>query len=374
MESRPARSDSREAEANQNPLVVASASARNDPDDLCGVVLADRYRLMRFLGQGGMGSVYVAEHVALGKSVAIKVLGTRWARDVTSRDRFLIEARAASKIDHENVVDVFDYGITPNSSVFLAMELLRGEPLSELVAREGPLAWPRAKGIVLQVCRALHAAHDKGVLHRDIKPENCFRTKRGANRDFIKVFDFGLAKIIGSEDDPHSSLTKVGSLFGTPEYMSPEQARGKKVDARADVYSTGILVYELVTGQVPFTGDNFMDILTRQCGEAPAPPRAAAPNATISVELERVILRALQKDAGERFQSMRELAEAIAAVPTFGPTAVVPTRTTVTLPATPSVAGGLSTATRGAHVAVMASLSVAVLLLAIALAIVVLRG
>ena len=262
------RSDSSKAVVGPNPLLAAAA--RTDPDDLCGALLADRYRLLRILGQGGMGYVYLAQHVGLDKPIAVKVLGTRWARQPEFRDRFLVEVKATSKVRHENVIEVTDFGETPNGSVFMAMELLRGEALSELIAREGPLPWPRAKGIALQVCRALHAAHDKGVLHRDVKPENCFRMKRGANKDFIKMLDFGLAKIFGDELDPHSSLTRAGAIFGTPEYMSPEQARGKKCDGRTDVYAAGVLIYELVTGQVPFSGETFMDVLTKQCTEPPA--------------------------------------------------------------------------------------------------------
>jgi len=371
MELPPQRSDFAKPAAAMSPMLLAQAAASAaDPDDLCGAVLADRYRLLRILGHGGMGYVYLAEQVALGKPTAVKVLGTRWAKDVRFRDRFLVEARAASKIGHENVVEIYDYGITPNGSVFMAMELLAGEPLSELVAREGALPWPRAKRIALQVCRALHAAHDKGVLHRDIKPENCFRTKRGSNRDWIVVFDFGLAKIFGDEKDPQSSLTKVGSLFGTPEYMSPEQARGKPVDGRADIYSVGILLCELVSGQVPFAGDNVMDILTRVVTEAPPPPRALAPHAEISADLEAVILRAIEKDPSRRYQSMRELAEAIAAVATVGarasrPASVGAVATGVSV--VPHIATRASTTTHLPYVIAIAALSVVVLLLSIAL-------
>ena len=368
MEYPPPRSDSSKAVIAHNPLLIAPSRA--DPDDLCGVVLADRYQLLRILGQGGMGYVYLAQHVTIDKLMAVKVLGTRWARQLEFRDRFLIEAKASSKIGHENVVEIHDFGTTPNDSVFFAMELLRGEALSELLAREGGLAWPRAKGIALQVCRALHAAHDKGVLHRDVKPENCFRMKRGANRDFIKVFDFGLAKIFGDENDPHRSLTRAGAVFGTPEYMSPEQARGKGVDARSDVYATGILLYELVTGQVPFTGETFMDVLTKQVSDEPPPPRAMAPHLDIPADLEAVVLRALRKDKAERFQSMRELAEALAAVPT-SPTS----RASDPSPAPRSGQDVTSypAALRGPYIIAIATLCFVVLCLSIALAIAVLR-
>ena len=347
----------------------ADLATPSDPDDLCGVVLADRYRLLRILGRGAMGYVYVAQHVAIDKMIAVKVLGVQWARQSEFRRSFLVEAKATSRIRHDNVIEVHDFGETPNDSVFMAMELLRGEALSELIAREGALAWPRAKGIALQVCRALHCAHDLGVLHRDVKPENCFRTKRGANRDFIKLLDFGLAKIFGKEDDPHSSLTRAGAIFGTPEYMSPEQARGRPVDARTDVYASGVLLYELVTGQVPFSGATFMDVLTKQCTEPPPPPSVMAPHVGIPTELDLVILRALEKDVDARFQSMRELAEAIASVP-LGP-AVRTTNsggTTGRRQVVPDLA-----AVKAPYVIAIATLCFVVVVLSIALAIAVLR-
>lgn len=300
-----------------NPLLLVPTepAIATDPDDLCGSVLAGRYRLLRILGRGGMGYVYLAEHTTIGRRLAVKVLGTQLAREQEFRERFLREARAVSALAHENVVQVTDYGETPNDSVFLAMELLEGEELSETIARDGPLPWLRAKRIILQVCRALHAAHQAGIVHRDVKPENCFRVKRGANRDFVKVLDFGLAKAIGDEHKPEESLTRRGTVFGTPEYMSPEQARGRPVDARSDVYSTGILLYELVTGTLPFMGEHFMDVLTKHCTEEPTPPRVANPGADASDELEAVILRCLRKEADARFASIQALGEALAAIP-----------------------------------------------------------
>jgi serine/threonine protein kinase len=321
------RSDSSKAVVMLNPLLAAAAAPiATDPDDLSGAVLAERYRLIRILGQGGMGNVFLAEHVTTGKPLAVKVLALRWSAQPEYRDRFLREARAATRIGHEHVVEVHDFGETPNGSVFMAMELLQGEELAALVAREAPLPWPRTKSIALQVCRALYAAHEKGVLHRDIKPENCWRMRRGANRDFIKVIDFGIAKIVGDERDPNSSLTRAGTIFGTPEYMSPEQARGRPVDARSDVYATGVLIYELVTGQVPFTGETFMDVLTQQVSAEPPPPRTVAPQADIPIELEEVIAKALRKAPEDRYPSMRELAEAVAAIPTHRHRETVPAR------------------------------------------------
>jgi serine/threonine-protein kinase len=299
-----------------------------DPDDLTGQTLLGRYHLQRILGRGGMGYVYLAEQVTIHKQVAVKVLSTTYASNPEHKERFLREAKAASKVAHDNVIEVIDFGATPNGSVFIAMELLHGEELSELVAREAPLSWVRAKKIILQVCRAIHAAHEQDILHRDIKPENCFRIKRGANRDFIKVLDFGLAKAVGREA-PQQAITQTGAVFGTAEYMSPEQARAKSVDARSDVYAVGVMLYELMTGRVPFEAESFMEVLAAQISDPPRPPREVAPQAEISPELEALILKALAKDPDERFGSMRRLAEAVAAVPVASsvPAAVPATRT-----------------------------------------------
>ncbi len=282
-----------------------------DPEDLTGAVLAGRYRLRRLLDRGGMGYVYYGEHTAIGKRVAVKVMTSEVANS-DHRKRLLREAQACSRLAHENVIDITDFGQAPNGSVFLVMELLQGETLASTLDREGPLPWARAKSIILQICRALHAAHNLGILHRDVKPDNCFRIKRGANRDFIKMFDFGLAKIM--RDGNERPLTSSGTIFGTPEYMSPEQTRGEPVDHRSDLYSAGIILYELVTGIVPFRGEHFMEIFKQQVAAAPKPPSELNP--AISPALERVILKAIAKDPKQRYQSMQELATALTAVPT----------------------------------------------------------
>ena len=294
--------------------------------DLTGTLLLDRYRLLRKLGVGGMGTVYEAEHVTIKKRCAIKILNPEFTHRSELVERFLQEARAASMIAHENVVEITDFGATPTGSVFFVMEMLVGEDLSETIKREGPLSWSRAAAITLQICRALQAAHEKGIIHRDMKPENCFRIERSGNSDFIKVLDFGIAKVTG-EDGGAGRLTSTGMIFGTPTYMSPEQAQGMRVDHRADIYAVGVILYELVTGKVPFYADNFMGILTKHMFEEPPAPSVVAPAAGITPEVEAVILKALQKDRDLRFQSLRELADAILAVGTgAAPVEVVPER------------------------------------------------
>jgi serine/threonine-protein kinase len=295
------------------------------PPDLTGTLLLDRYRLLRKLGVGGMGTVYEAEHVTIKKRCAIKILNPEFAHRSELVERFLQEARAASMIAHENVVEITDFGATPTGSVFFVMEMLIGEDLSETIKREAPLPWARAAAITLQICRALQAAHDKGIIHRDMKPENCFRVERHGNPDFIKVLDFGIAKVTG-EDNSTAKLTSTGMIFGTPTYMSPEQAQGMRVDHRADIYAVGVILYELATGKVPFSADNFMGILTKHMFEDPPAPSVVAPNAGITPEIEAVILKAMQKERELRFQSLRELSDAIMDVGTgAAPVVVAPT-------------------------------------------------
>lgn len=291
----------------------------NDPDDLTGTTLAgERYTLVRILGKGGMGYVYEAKHNVLRKRVAIKVLSRQFCNNEELVERFVREARSSSMLEHENVIDVTDFGTTPQGSVFICMELLQGESLGETIRSGGALSWQRAKPMILQVCRAMHVAHSKGVMHRDLKPDNCFRTKRGGNPDFIKVLDFGLAKVFGDDVSSSNNLTQAGSLFGTPEYMSPEQAQGHTTDPRTDVYAVGTLLYEMMTARTPFVGDNFMQVLTQQVYDKPPRPLQVRLDADVSPELEKVILKTLAKDPKHRYQTIRELASALAAIPVEG--------------------------------------------------------
>ena len=284
--------------------------------NLVGHVLADRYRLLKLIGEGGMGSVYQAEHITIGRKLAIKVLAPEYCDSPEVVARFLQEARTASMLHHEHIVDITDFGYTKQGLAFLTMEYLEGEDLATLLQREGRQPWARLRRMILQVCRALHAAHEKGIVHRDMKPDNCFRIKRGGNHDFIKILDFGIAKVIadgqfGSREDKPKMATEAGTLLGTPEYMAPEIARDQKADARVDVYSLGILMYEMLTGSVPFKGHTFMATVAMQMVDEPDPPSLRCPEASIPPEIEHVILIALRKDPADRYQSVHELAEAL---------------------------------------------------------------
>ncbi len=297
------------------PSAAMSTSYVQGVDPFIGATLAGRYLITKKLGEGGMGAVYLATHIGLDKQVALKVLHGEFTRKPDLVERFIQEAKAASRIRHENVIDISDFGTTPEGMVFFAMEHLKGHDLHEEIARarlNGQLLpWARSKRIFLQICAALAAAHSHGIIHRDLKPENIYLIEFLGDSDFVKLLDFGIAKQTEVEDGGRK-LTKTGMLFGTPEYMSPEQARGEQVDARVDVYAMGCILFQLVTGRVPFEADNFMGVLTLHLTEPPPiiPPEIfdliGAPR-----ELAGVIDRALQKDKSMRWATIEELANGV---------------------------------------------------------------
>jgi serine/threonine-protein kinase len=290
-------------------------------DPLVGSTVAGRYKVIKLLGEGGMGQVYLAEHSAIEKRIALKVLRAEYAHKGDIVTRFQQEAISASRIKHPNVLDVFDFGQLENGCFYLAMEFLDGNDLADELQRARVLTAPRALPIAMQICRALQAAHSKGVVHRDMKPENVFLQRTADGEEIVKIVDFGIAQLKPTNEEAHAEstkhrkLTKTGMIFGTPEYMAPEQASGKHADLRCDIYAVGIILYELFTGTVPFTGETFLGVLTRHLNEVPAPMRTVFPDLQISGELEQVIMRALAKDPLQRFQSMNELASALAGTP-----------------------------------------------------------
>jgi len=291
--------------------VAIGAVDPNDP--LVGTVLAGRYVVERRVGEGGMGLVYLGVHRDIDKRVAVKVLRDDLSRRPEVVARFRQEAKSASRIGHEHIVDIFDFGETARGASYFVMEFLEGEDLGRLLGRESTLEAARACAIVVQCCRALSAAHEKGIVHRDIKPENIFLTKRDGVDDFVKIVDFGIAKMSDIETDgaPGRKLTKTGMIFGTPEYMSPEQAAGKELDHRVDIYALGVILFECLAGRVPFEGDTFMGVLTQHLFAELPPIEAVNPEARVSAELELVIRKALAKDPDDRYQDTDELAEAL---------------------------------------------------------------
>jgi len=289
-------------------VVGGPPGAPGAEDPLLGRVLSERYRILRKLGEGGMGVVYLAEHVVIEKKIALKVLFPDLTRRSDLVQRFIQEAKSASRIGHENVIDITDFGQSPEGYVFLAMEYLSGQDLGQVLKTSGPMGWARAQPMLVQIGKALRAAHEGGIIHRDMKPENIFVTPRDDGREFIKVLDFGIAKVMGLDEDA-PRLTRTGMIFGTPEYMSPEQAQGQHVDHRVDIYAVGCIMYQILTGNVPFQAETFMGILSKHMMEAPEPPRRRNPS--IDPNVEAIILKAMEKDPAKRFQSMRDFVTAL---------------------------------------------------------------
>jgi eukaryotic-like serine/threonine-protein kinase len=280
-------------------------------DSLIGATLAGRYEIVRRIGEGGMGAVYEARHVVIGKRVAVKVLLEKFLAKSDFVARLLQEARLASSIGHENIVDVTDFGTTDDGRSFVVMEFLDGEALSQLIMREAPLPVERSLRIARQVASALGAAHAKGIYHRDVKPENVYLVRRG-EVDFVKVVDFGISKAVkqgGPEEGADAyRLTHTGLLLGTPLYMSPEQARGDEdLDHRVDIWALGVMMYECLTGEVPFRANNYLGIISQVLTHAASPPSKVRPELGIPDAVEAVVMRAMAKDREQRYGAMADL-------------------------------------------------------------------
>jgi serine/threonine-protein kinase len=290
---------------------LAPQATREDP--LLGRTLPGGYRVTHLVGVGGMGRVYCAEQVALGRTVAVKVVHPSLADEELTSARFLNEARAASRLSHPNSVAIFDFGRTDDGRPYIVMEYLRGRDLGRVAADEGPLPLARLVGILRQSLGALEEAHALGIVHRDLKPDNIVLEPLRSGLDFVKVVDFGLAKIL-QEDAPTkggAALTRPGLVCGTPEYMSPEQSRGDALDGRSDLYSLGVVLFELLVGRVPFIADTATKTLLMHLMEPPPDPRQAAPDRAIPAPFAELTLRALAKSCDDRFESAREFSDAL---------------------------------------------------------------
>ncbi len=287
-----------------SPLAGETASG---VDPLIGRVLGGRYRLADRLGQGGMGTVYRSVHTLMDKPLAVKVLRGELATDAEAVARFHREARSASRLDHDHCIRVTDFGQTEDGLLYLAMELLEGRSLAQRM-KDDRVPIGEAVAIVHAISLALEHAHDAGVIHRDLKPDNVFLARRSRGREVVKVLDFGLA-MLATDSSKSRSITRDGTVFGTPEYMAPEQAQGDPLDARTDLYSLGVLLYHLLTGSLPFSAETFVALLTKHIRETPTPPRALDP--AIPPALERIVLTCMAKRREERFASAGALAEAL---------------------------------------------------------------
>jgi serine/threonine-protein kinase len=275
-------------------------------DPYIGTTFDHRYKIERLLGEGGMGFVYLARHKVIDKKVAIKVLRSEHARDREILDRFMQEAKAASSIGNPHIVDIADFGDLPDGSTYFVMEYLEGRSLKRVIDEDKPLSLDAICSVAIQLCDGLEAAHQRGIVHRDLKPDNIVLIAHGAKTDFVKILDFGIAKVTTSASP---QLTQAGAVFGTPHYMSPEQAAGAALDHRTDIYSLGVMLYEMTSGIVPFTAENFMGILTQHMYKAPVPIRALVPAPECPPGLEALILKCLTKKPEGRYQTMAELRE-----------------------------------------------------------------
>jgi serine/threonine-protein kinase len=274
-------------------------------DSLVGQILDARYRIVRKIGEGGMGEVYAAEHVHIEKRFAIKLLRSEIVSNPEAVQRFRQEARSSSSIGHRNIIAIEDFGQLADGRIYMCMELLNGAALNDMITQ--PMGVDRLLNILIQTGHGLAAAHAKQITHRDMKPENIFVTIGPQGEDIPKLLDFGIAKVSGNDGQNH--LTRTGTIFGTPFYMAPEQALGNPVDARTDIYAVGVIMYECFSGSLPFQGDSFMGILTQHITMEPEPvaQRAAKAGRQLPPGLAEVITRCMQKNPAQRFATMDEL-------------------------------------------------------------------
>ena len=280
----------------------------SEEGELIGSTLGS-YKIVELLGKGGMGYVFRAEHVKLGREVALKLLRADYAKRRDAVLRFFQEAKTVNRVRHRNIVDVTDFVELPDGTTFIIMELLSGQSLGKW-ARTG-IDLPRALAVLVQICDGLAAAHHVGVVHRDLKPDNIIVVPTQDGAELVKLLDFGVAKLLNRDDEDVGFQTAAGSVIGTPAYMSPEQAGGMTVDARSDIYSLGAIMYELFCGQPMFRGRSFGEFVRKHLTEQPVPPRATTAGAQLDPHLEGLILRCLQKEPGLRFQLIGDLRDAL---------------------------------------------------------------
>jgi predicted Ser/Thr protein kinase len=268
--------------------------------DLVGSIIAERYHVLKKLGEGGMGQVYLAEHVKMGRKSAVKVMNPGMVNDADAISRFNREAANASRINHPNVAGIYDFGETPEGLIYLAMEFIEGESLTSLVEKNGALPPMRAADITKQAADGLQVAHEMGIVHRDLKPDNIMIAKNRDGSDCVKVVDFGIAKAAGAENQ---KVTKTGLVVGTPEYMSPEQLAGDKLDGKSDIYSLALVAYNMLTGKLPFEGETAQESMIMRLTDDPRPLSMTKPDTSWPAEVQDVMARALQRKREDRYDS-----------------------------------------------------------------------
>jgi len=288
-----------------------SALRGTQQGDLVGSVIAERYHISRKLGEGGMGAVYLGEHVKMGRQSAIKVMSSSMANDAEAIARFNREASNASRINHPNVCAIYDFGETADGLIYLAMEFIEGGSLGDLLDREGTLSLKRGADILAQTADALQAAHDLGIVHRDLKPDNIMLTRGRGGVDLVKVVDFGIAKAMTGEEG--QQVTKTGLVVGTPEYMSPEQLSGDTLDGRSDTYSLALVFYRMVTGTFPFQAESAQEMMIKRLTDDPLPLGGARPDIAFPPALEEAVRHALGRMPSERYATVVEFARDVSA-------------------------------------------------------------
>jgi serine/threonine protein kinase len=291
-------------------LVALNTGAGARPEELVGQIVEGRYRVERIVGKGGMGTVYAVRHIVVGKVAAMKVLKTGVERADGVLQRFVREAQTANLVKSRHIVEITDFGQLTNGLFYVVMELLEGEDLTRAM-KPGKLARADLVHIFVQVAEALALAHEKGIVHRDLKPDNVFLVNEGGDPRFVKLLDFGIAKVMAG-DNASAGLTETGVILGTPYYMSPEQARAEVVDHRSDIYALGVMMYRAFTGRLPFVADSTMGVLTRHLTETPELPSRLN---DVDPATERMIMRCMEKRREARYQSMTEVAEALRSIP-----------------------------------------------------------
>jgi serine/threonine-protein kinase len=299
--------------AQAGPEEVMTTAPAPSADSRVGEMVAQRYRIVRLLGEGGMGAVYLAEHILMKKRFALKTLHGEMAEHEEVLGRFRREAEAAAHLEHPHVVAATDFGQIEDGSFFLVLEYVDGTALRVALA-DGPFPAARALRITRQMALALERAHDAGIVHRDLKPENVMLVRKGEDPDFVKVLDFGVARFDAAAEREAATgqiLTRLGTVMGTPEYMSPEQALGERATARADLYAVGVMLFEMLAGTRPFEGDDMTALMSMHM-IAPVPAIAdRSPGVTVPPEIEAIVRKLMEKEASARHESARALIDAI---------------------------------------------------------------
>jgi serine/threonine protein kinase len=317
-------------------------------DPMPGRVIAGNFRIEKLIGAGAMGNVYKAEQLSLGKQVAVKVLHHHLVTDQTLVARFKREAKSASLLNHPNSIQIIDSGEDKDGTLYIAMELLTGRDLAQVIRDDFPLPLRRVGRIMQQVLMALDEAHAHGIIHRDLKPSNIMLIQRRGEQDFVKVCDFGIAKATlgDSEEDRAAMLTIQGLVCGTPEYMSPEQARAESLDGRADLYSAAVILFQLMTGDIPFRADSPMGIISRHLAEPPVPPSRRRPDLDIPRAVDDIVARGMEKNRELRFPTAMAFRDAIDVMlnATIGPMTPLPPSVRAAMPTARDIAGPLTPA------------------------------